>query len=114
MTAKSKKSTRGHGERRSRFETAFLSALLRKSTVAEAAREAGISESTATRWLSDPAFKERLKSAQDEMIGHSLSRLKLSASEALEVLRSLHGVICVTSSAALCVVDNEYRNVDQD
>jgi hypothetical protein len=116
MTAKRKKSTRGHGERRSRFETAFLSALLRKSTVAEAAREAGISDSTATRWLSDPAFKERLKSAQDEVINHSLSMLKLSASEALEVLRSVANDEVSPPSArvaaARTLLDGAFRAVE--
>ena len=87
--AVSAKKTKGHGERRTRAEGQFLAALLSSPSIAEAARYAGISERSAARWMADPAFRERLRSAQDEIVGHSLSRLKVSINESLDTLRGI-------------------------
>ena len=114
--AVSAQKTRGHGERRTRTEGQFLAALLSSPTMAEAARRAGVSERSAARWMSDPEFKERLKAAQDEIVGHSLSRLKISISESLDVLRGIMNdggePTGARVTAARVVLDNAIKAIE--
>ena len=96
----------------------FILALMTTRTLDEAAASAGISSATARRWYRLDVVKTERKRLQDEVVGHSLSRLKLSASEALEVLRSVaNNEVSPPSArvaAARTLLDNVFRAVETD
>jgi hypothetical protein len=108
----------GHGEKLTRKMNVFTLALMAAGTLDEAAATAGISPATARRWYRLDIVKAELKRLQDEVVGHSLSRLKLSASEALEVLRSVANDKVSPPSArvaaARALLDNVFRAVETD
>ena len=108
----------GHGEKLSRKMNDFILALITAGTLDEAAAASGISISTAHRWYKLEIVRTELKRLQDEVVGHSLSRLKLSASEALEVLRSVANDVVSPPSArvaaARTLLDNVFRAVETD
>lgn len=64
----------------------FLSLLLAAKTIAEAAKEAGISEATAYRWIADPAFKQAQDAAQADLFEAGMSALKGEFSKAVQTL----------------------------
>jgi hypothetical protein len=108
----------GHGEKLSRKMNDCILALMSAGTLDEAAAASGISPATARRWYRLDVVKAELKHLQEEVVGHSLSRLKLSASEALEVLRSVANDEVSPPSArvaaARTLLDNVFRAVETD
>ena len=54
----------------------FLQALLTETTIAEATKKAGISRSTAYRYLNDPQFKQELNKAKAECISDTIRYLQ--------------------------------------
>ena len=58
----------GHGEKLSRKQEQAIVALLQQSTIAEAARVAGIGETTLWRWLQNDDFKVEYRSAKREAV----------------------------------------------
>lgn len=80
----------GENERLTARKRRFIAALLATPTVRGAAEEAGISETSAWRYLSDPAVKGELAQRQDGILGHVARRLASEMGEALDVL---HGVM---------------------
>jgi hypothetical protein len=106
----------GHGEKLSRKMNDFILALMTARTLDEAAAAVGISSATAYRWYKLGIVKAELKRLQDEVVGHSLSKLKLSASEALEVLRSVANDEVSPPSArvaaARTILDNVFRSIE--
>jgi len=59
-----------------------ISALLQESSITKAAEKAGVSRSTITRWLIQPAFKEELDRQRQELFIEGLNLLKTSAKKA--------------------------------
>ena len=106
----------GHGEKLSRKMNDFILALMTAGTLDEAAAAVGISSATARRWYRLDVVRTELKRLQGEVVGHSLSRLKLSASEALEVLRSVANDKVSPPSArvaaARAILDNTFRSIE--
>lgn len=84
-----KESTAGHGEKRSRKEDAALVALISEPTLREAANKAGISEATLWRWLQDPEFQEKYRTARRQAVSQSITQLQKISSEAVETLREV-------------------------
>lgn len=84
-----KESTAGHGEKRSRKEEAALVALISESTLKEAAKKAGIGEATLWRWLQDPEFQEKYRTARRQAVSQSITQLQKISSEAVETLREV-------------------------
>src|SRR2546421_3244724 len=79
---------RGHGEKRTRKEEAFVAALLSQPTIAQAAQAAGIADATADRWLKDRAFQARYAEARRQALGEVLACVQQSMLGAVAVLRS--------------------------
>jgi hypothetical protein len=64
----------------------LLSALLESPTIAGAAAVVGISESSATRALRDPEFRECYRAARRAVVGHALTHLQSACSNAVATL----------------------------
>ncbi|MBQ8724072.1 MAG: hypothetical protein IJY74_00185 [Oscillospiraceae bacterium] len=71
-------------------QTAFLQAMLEKSTVTKAAASAGISRATAYKYLHDPAFQAELTKRRRECICDTVrflqSRLTVCSEKLLEIV----------------------------
>jgi hypothetical protein len=80
---------RGHGEKKSRKLDAFIAGLLSRQTVEDAAAAAGISVSSAHRWLRDQDVIERLRQARREAWGRAMAQLQEAGPEAVESLRKI-------------------------
>ncbi|GHV55707.1 hypothetical protein FACS1894216_18670 [Synergistales bacterium] len=79
----------GHGEKRTRKESAFMLALLSSGTIENAARIAGISTATAHRWYGREEFQIEFKRMQGEIVESGLCTLRGSMTEAVDVLRDV-------------------------
>jgi phage terminase small subunit len=64
----------------------LLSFLLAPMSITEAAKEAGIAESTAYRWLNDPAFKQVLESSKSNLFEQGMSALQAKFVNAVQAL----------------------------
>ena len=80
---------RGHGEKLSRKEEAFLAALLTEPTVQAAAKAVGISEATAWRWMQRPDFKARYQQARRELVEAAIGKLQKAATQAVDTLAEI-------------------------
>lgn len=78
----------GHGDKL-RQQESFLAALLTQPTVAQAAKTAGISQATATRWLKDAPFAERYAEARRGMVHEAMRFLEQTMLAAAAVLRTV-------------------------
>ena len=65
---------------------AFLEALLVSTSVRDAAKQAGVAERTATRWLADPLFSATLVAAKQEAFNEALDLLRVGAKAAITTL----------------------------
>lgn len=52
-------------------------------------KEAGLPQTTARRWASDPAFKRRVAVMRQEVVGAAVGRLAVVASAAVDTLEEL-------------------------
>lgn len=77
----------GNGRRRA-DEILFVGLLCGK-TIIDAAREAGIGETTARRRVADPAFRERLAEASRDQVSAATSALTDASVAAVRTLRGL-------------------------
>lgn len=80
---------RGHGSKFPRKKQAAIAALLEHPTVREAAEAVKIGESTLLRWMQDPAFKAAYRSAKQQIVNHSITRLQQATGEAVDTLREI-------------------------
>ncbi len=69
------------GDRKS-ADAALIAALATGATRQEAAKAAGISETTVYRRLADPAFRRRVNDARSELIDAAVGRLADATTEA--------------------------------
>jgi len=90
-----------------------ITALLTTNTVTEAAKTAGVSRNTVTRWLSDPMFKAELDRTEAQYVSESLRGLIQACSTAVTLLRDVMADPDATTSArvraALGVLDGLLR-----
>jgi hypothetical protein len=77
----------GHGEKLARKEQAAIIALLAHPTIPEAAKAAGISETTLWRWLQRDAFQEKYREAQSKVFDGALAKIQGATMEAVDCLR---------------------------
>lgn len=77
----------GHGQKQDRREELALAALLSESTIALAAKKAGISESTLLRWLATPEFRARHREARRQVVEHAITAAQQTTTEAVVALR---------------------------
>jgi hypothetical protein len=76
----------GHGDKRARKQAILIASLLSEPTQAEAARKAGVSVKTASRWLKDPDFQEEYRQARMGLVEHTMVRIQSACSSALNLL----------------------------
>jgi hypothetical protein len=77
----------GHGTRDKR--EALLGALMTCPTVRQAAAQAGVSLSTAKRWLGQPQFKQAYVEARRQALGETLAYLQQAMLGAVARLQAL-------------------------
>ncbi len=70
-------------------DAALLGALAAGATVRQAAEQAGVSERTAHRRLSDDAFRRRVAELRGEMVARALGKMADGMAEAADTLRQL-------------------------
>jgi RES domain-containing protein len=87
----------GHGEKLARKEQAAIVALLAHPTIPEAAKAAGISETTLWRWLQRDDFREKYRKAQDKVFDGALASLQGATMQAVNTL--LRNLSCKNPSA---------------
>jgi DNA-binding LacI/PurR family transcriptional regulator len=70
-------------------DSALVTALAAGGTVEASARAAGVSETTVYRRLREPAFRQRVAEARDEMVNRAVARLSATSTLAADTLREL-------------------------
>lgn len=66
----------------------FLALLLTPKSVIDAAKEAGIAESTAYRWLGESTFKQKLEDTKSNLFEQGMSALQAKFINAVQTLDS--------------------------
>src|SRR5262249_48069203 len=80
---------KGHGEKLSRKQDEAIAALLPHSTLASAAKAAGIGEKTLWRWLRLESFQKAYGQARREAVSRAVARLHQVTVQAVETLESV-------------------------
>src|SRR6185312_11902969 len=78
---------RGHGDKLGRKAEAAIVALLAHPTMPEAAKAAGVSETTLWRWLQRDDFRKKYREAQAKVFDGALGSLQGASTEAVNCLR---------------------------
>jgi len=76
-------------QKRRRADDRLLLALACGATVEQAARQCGLSESTAYRRLAEPDFRQRLQQIRGDMVQRTAGTLTAAATEAVRTLLDL-------------------------
>lgn len=64
----------------------FLKALLEGKTIVDAAKESGVVERTAHRWLDDPTFSQVYEKSRKQILNQSLANLHSKFGKAVDTL----------------------------
>jgi len=80
---------KGHGEKLSRKQEAFISALLMAPTLADAAQTAGIGEVTAWRWLKEQTFQTAYRDARRAVVQQAITQVQQATGVEVEPLRTV-------------------------
>lgn len=106
----------GHGEKQSRKEDAAIAALLTCSTLAEAARAAGVSEATLRRWMHEPEFSAQYRKARQQVVQQSIAVLQRATSAAVATLERNLGcaVPSVEVQAARVILEQAFKAAELD
>jgi transposase-like protein len=105
----------GHGEKLTRKQEQAIAALLECSTVAEAARKAGVSHSTLKRWILDPAFEAAYRGARREALALSVGRIQAATGVAADTLLAVAKNAAKDSDrvrAAVALLDHALKGGD--
>ena len=86
---------------------AALAALLTETSVAAAARKAGVSPATLYRWMQEPGFQAELRAGQQRLAEQTAGHLQRVAAKAVDKLEKLLdcGDPAVEAPAALGAID---------
>ena len=91
-----------------------LTALLKSSTVTEAAKVCGLSEETLYRYLRDKDFVSEYRNARRQVVENSITQLQQASGEAVETLR--RNLSCSNPQAeirsAQIILDNALKGVE--
>ena len=96
-TAKKERNKGVESTELSRSKERAVVAMMAHPSIAEAARIAGVSESSIWRWLQDDSFQARLREAQSKVMDGALSSLQGSMTGAVDCL--VRNLSCGTPSA---------------
>jgi len=77
---------KGHGEKASRKREIYIACLLTEPNIREAAKKAGISETTGWVWLQDPDFQEEYREARRMALSQAIARLQQASGQAVATL----------------------------
>lgn len=77
---------KGHGEKQSRKQEIAILALLTENTLKDAAKKAGIGETTLWRWMQEEQFKDMYQEAKRQTVSHVTARLRQSMTTAVDTL----------------------------
>jgi hypothetical protein len=102
----------GHGGKKANKLHLFVTALLSHAGVEEAGRAAGISASTAWRWMRDPAVQARLREVRKDAMNAAMARLQEAAAGAVDCLCEVQKEGESESarvSAARCILEQALR-----
>jgi len=80
---------KGHGEKLSRTGERLVAALLSYPTIEAAAKSAGVSATTAWRWMKMPEFQAAYREARREAMRQTTARLQEAAAESVDALREI-------------------------
>jgi hypothetical protein len=80
---------KGHGEKHTRKTETAIVALLTQPTLGEAAKNAGIGESTLWRWLQEPEFNQLYRESRQQALTQAICRLQQVASQAVDCLAEI-------------------------
>lgn len=91
-----------------------LAALIEGATLTEAAKAAGVAQTTVTRWLQDPNFKALYRESKRAALNAASGVLQGAMLDAVDTLkRNLHcGVPGVESRTALGLIDRAYKGAE--
>ena len=104
------------GEKLSRKQATFLSALLTAPTLAKAAHQAGIGDVTAWRWMKDDGFQDAYRVARRQVVQHAITRLQQATGKAVEtlcmVMRDAEAPASARVSAARAILETAIKAVE--
>lgn len=93
-----------------------LNALLNRNSIADAAKECGLSEPTIYRYLADAEFSDEYANARRRIVEASVSALQQATTEAVETLR--RNLTCDNPQAeiraAQLILDNVFGNSENN
>ena len=89
----------------------FLSELFKCSSVAEAIKSAGISESTAYRWMREnEEFKRELQKRKTQALDEVSTQMQVGFSDAVQELLEIIRNDCVSAQVKINAIDCLFRN----
>ncbi len=108
----------GHGEKLTRKQEQAIAALMAAPSIVEAARQAGVSESTLLRWLQTPDFDAYYRAARREVVKQATGKLSAASGEAVDILRAVMTDQTAPASsrvtAARAILDYAYKALELD
>lgn len=92
----------------------IVAALVSTPSLAEAAKQAGISEVTLWRRMQEPDVQAAYRAARRQLVEHSLAQVQSATSEAVETLRRnlTSASDAVQVRAAVAILDHAARGVE--
>ena len=104
------------GEKLSRKQATFLSALLTAPTLAKAAHQAGIGDVTAWRWMKDEGFQTAYRAARRQVVQHAVVKVQRATGEAVatlrHVMRDAEAPASARVSAARAILETAIKAVE--
>jgi len=76
----------GHGEKQTRLREQAIASLLETPTIAAAAKQVGVDESTLRVWLKDPDFDAAFRDARRAVVSRATDRLARACADAVSNL----------------------------
>lgn len=77
---------KGHGEKKSRKQELAILALITEGSIKDAAKKAGIGETTLYRWMQEEEFNKQYREAKALTVSHVTARLRHSMTSAVDTL----------------------------
>lgn len=107
---------KGHGEKLSRKQDAFIETLLTVPTILEAAKVIGVTHTTAWRWLKEPSVQDAYRLARREVVQHAITRLQQATGRAVDtlltIMEDIDSPASARVSAAKAILETAVRAVE--
>lgn len=113
-----KEKAENQASKQERLKGAAIIALLTAPTIEDAAKEAGVSDTTLYRWLKLPEFQEELRETKKQAVNLALTKLQHSTTAAVQVLQDVaedkDAPASARVSAAKGILDMALKAVELD